>query len=167
MVHASVLFLVDAKLVLLQPSKDEGGTLKYDMRIIANDVEYFAFVRDQGLLRNSAESSQPLSAIGEHSPNGIKPDTALQDSLWFFNGNSIQCWPDVQDILKPVSLEGTRDLPQPITIPTDFYPTSIGLSNGVVIGIEPELVQRRDAQFAFFRFSIRVNPILPPKHNQH
>ena len=153
-----MLFLVDAKLVLLQPSKDEGGTLKYDMRIIANDVEYFAFVRDQGLLRNKSESSPPLSAIEENSPDGIKTDTALQDSLWFFNGNRVQCWPDVQDLLKPISLEGTRDFPQPITIPTDFYPTSIGLRNGVVIGIEPELVQRRDAQFAFFRLSIRVRP---------
>lgn len=164
MVHASVLFLVDAKLVLLQPNKDEGGTLKYDMRIIANDVEYFAFVRDQGLLRNSAESNQPLSAVEENSPDGIKTETALQDSLWFFNGNRIQCWTDIQDLLKPVSLKGTRDIPQPVSIPTDFYPTSISLSNGVVIGIEPELVQRRDAQFAFFRFSIRVGTIHPLSH---
>ena len=129
------------------------------MRIIAHDVEYFAFVRDQGLIRNSAEPTQPLSAVEENSPDGIKTSTALQDSLWFFNGNRIQSWTDVQDLLKPVSLEGTRDLPQAISISTDFYPTSIGLSNGVVIGIEPELAQRRDAQFAFFRFSIRVSYI--------
>ena len=153
--HASVIFLVDAKLVLLQPSKDEEGTLKYDMRIVANNVEYFAFVRDQGLL-NTSPSQTPLSALEEHSTNGIRPEMALQDSLWFFNGNHIQCWTDAQDLLKPASMESSKDLPAPISMSTDFYPTSIALSSGVVLGIEPELVQRRDAFFAIFRYSIRV-----------
>ena len=156
MVHASVIFLVDAKLVLLQPSKDEAGTLKYDMRIIANNVEYFAFMRDQGLLYTSPNQTPPLSALEEESTNGIRPETALQDSLWLFNGDCIQCWTDAQDLLKPASLEGSKDLPSPISISTDFYPTSVALSGGVVLGIEPELVQRRDASFAFFRYSIRV-----------
>ena len=156
MVHAAVIFLVDAKLVLLQPGKDETGTLKYDMRIIANNVEYFAFVRDQGLLHTSPAQTPPLSALEEENTNGVRPETALQDSLWLFNGDHIQCWTDALDLLKPASLEGSKDFPTPISISTDFYPTAIALSSGVVLGIEPELVQRRDAYFAFFRYSIRV-----------
>ncbi|KAG8533227.1 uncharacterized protein KY384_002010 [Bacidia gigantensis] len=44
---ASVVFLVDAKLVLLQSSTNDAGEMKYDMRVIANNVEYFDLMRDQ------------------------------------------------------------------------------------------------------------------------
>ncbi|MCJ1400729.1 hypothetical protein MMC11_003937 [Xylographa trunciseda] len=161
-VHASVLFLVDAKLVLLQPTTDDEGKLKYDMRIIASNVEYFAFIRDQGLSRNTAETPLPLSAVEENGSDDFRMDSALLDSLWYFNGISIQCWPDTQDLLKPASTEDHKDLPSPVPILVDFYPTAIALRSGVVIGIDPELVQRRDAHFAFFRFSIRTQLFLPP-----
>lgn len=156
-VHASVIFLVDAKLVLLQPSKDETGKLKYDMRIIANDVEYFSFLRDQNTSRPGSAYNLPSSASAENGSDGIRTELALQDSLWYFNGSHVKCWTDAQDLLKPSSLESSKEIPQPISISTDFYPTSIALRNGVVIGIESELVQRRDAYFAFFRYAIRVN----------
>jgi hypothetical protein len=156
-VHASVLFLVDAKLVLLQPNMDENGKLKYDMRIIANDVEYFSFLRDQNSSRPGSAYNAPFAGSAENGSDGIKTEVALQDSLWYFNGIHVKCWTDVQDLLKPSLLEGDRDIPQPVSISTDFYPTSIALKNGVVIGIEPELVQRRDSYFAFFRYTIRVN----------
>ncbi|MCJ1388668.1 hypothetical protein MMC18_001517 [Xylographa bjoerkii] len=161
-VHASVLFLVDAKLVLLQPTTDDEGKLKYDMRIIASNVEYFAFIRDQGLSRNTTETALPISAVEENGSDDIRTDTALLDSLWYFNGSSIQCWPDTQDLLKPASMDGPKDVPNPVSIPVDFYPTAIALRSGVVMGIDPELVQRRDTHFAFFRFSIRTQLFLPP-----
>jgi hypothetical protein len=43
---ATILFLVDGKLVLLQPTTTEGGELKYEMRIIAQNVETYALMRD-------------------------------------------------------------------------------------------------------------------------
>ncbi|MCJ1436274.1 hypothetical protein MMC27_005652 [Xylographa pallens] len=161
-VHASVLFLVDAKLVLLQPTTDNEGKLKYDMRIIASSVEYFAFIRDHGLSRGIPETPLPISALEENGSDDFRTDTALIDSLWYFNGNSIQCWPDVQDLLKSASTEDHKDIPTPVSIPVDFYPTAIALRSGVIIGIDPELVQRRDAHFAFFRLSIRTQLFLPP-----
>ncbi|MCJ1382628.1 hypothetical protein MMC17_005741 [Xylographa soralifera] len=160
-VHASVLFLVDAKLVLLQPTTDDEGKLKYDMRIIASNVEYFAFIRDQGLSRNTPETPLPISAVEENGSDDFRTDPALLDSLWYFNGSSIQCWPDAHDLLKSAPTEDHKDFPTPVTISVDFYPTAIALRSGVIIGIDPELVQRRDAHFAFFRLSIRTQLFLP------
>ena len=153
--HASVLFLVDAKLVLLQPSQDDDGALKYDMRIVANDVEYFVFTRDQYIPASTTENPL-LEESNNNSGESVQAETGLRDSLWYFDGQQVQCWTDIQDLLKPPSSEGSRDLQLPISISTDFYPTSVAFSKGVIIGIEPDLVQRRDVHFAFSRFTIRV-----------
>ena len=160
-VQASVIFLVDAKLVLLRPAQDRQGSLKYDMHIIANNVEYFVFIRDQPSLLTKKESVEPFSAIEEQGSSSLQPETALQDSLWYFDGNRMQCWTDIQDVLRENPLDKSRDLPSPVSIITDFYPTSIGITKGVFIGIDPDVVQRRDAQFAFFRFTNRVSSLHP------
>jgi hypothetical protein len=49
-VLAAVIFLVDGKLVLLQPCPTEDGAPRYDMRVLASQVEFFALMRDQLLL---------------------------------------------------------------------------------------------------------------------
>jgi RAB6A-GEF complex partner protein 1 len=152
-VNASVLFLVDAKLVLLQPATDDSGTLKYDMRIIANDVEFFSFTRDQIALRNQTRTIPSISEAGERDQVAQN----LLDSLWYFNGQKVLCWPDVQDLFKTAAVEGSKEIPDPISIPIDFYPTSVSLSKAIIVGLEPELVQRRDVQFAYYKFSIRVS----------
>ena len=151
-IHASVLFLVDAKLVLLQPTTDESGSLKYDMRIIANEVEFFNFTRDQIALRNQTRTIPSIPDSDEQK--AVARD--LLDSLWYFNGQQAMCWPDVQDLFKAAAEEGSRELPEAIHILIDFYPLSISLNKAVIVGLEPELVQRRDIQFAYYRFSIRV-----------
>ena len=156
---ASVIFLVDAKLAVLQPTKDENGLLKYDMRVVANDVEYFALMRDQNTSLNSPEQSHPSSPSAENGVNGAAAHAAqdgLKDSLWFFDGKRMQCWTDIQDVLKTASVESGADPPPLIAIPADFYPTSVVLRKGTVLGIESELVQRRDVNFALFKFSTRV-----------
>lgn len=151
------MFLVDAKLVMLQPAKDESGSLKYDMRILAHDVEYFSFSRDQSPYRNPAKMVSLSSEAGRNGKDEMQPAPGLLDSLWYFDGQQVQCWPDVQDVIRSAAAEGNRDLPRSIQIPIDFYPTSVALNKGIVIGVEPDLVQRRDLQFAFYRFSIRVS----------
>ncbi|KAL8779431.1 MAG: hypothetical protein Q9213_006949 [Squamulea squamosa] len=159
--NASVLFLVDAKLVLLQSSMHEGNP-KYDMRVIAHNVEYFDLMRDQGTLLDSPSQSLPESPSGEEaSITGIHADRALRDSLWYFNGESVQCWTDVEDLLTCASTENDRDLPPPVSLATDFYPISIWLNRGIVLGLDPELIQRRDVHFAMFRYTIRTQLFLP------
>ncbi|KAL8729306.1 MAG: hypothetical protein Q9166_004803 [cf. Caloplaca sp. 2 TL-2023] len=159
--HASVLFLVDAKLVLLQSSIGE-GTHKYDMRVIANNVEYFDLKRDQRTLINSPSHSLPESPSGEESPiSGLRVDRGLRDSLWYFDGESVRCWMDVEDLLISASTENDRDLPQPVSISADFYPTSVMLDRGIVLGLDAELSQRRDVHFAMFRHTMRTQLFLP------
>ncbi|KAL8914678.1 MAG: hypothetical protein Q9171_000690 [Xanthocarpia ochracea] len=159
--HASVLFLVDAKLVLLQSSVNE-GTQKYDMRVIANNVEYFDVMRDQGTLVDSPSQSLAESPSGEHSPiTGLHADRGLRDSLWFFDGESVRCWTDIEDLLESASSENDRDMPPSVSIATDFYPTSILLSRGIILGLDSELIQRRDVRFAMFRHTIRTQLFLP------
>ncbi|KAI9684775.1 MAG: hypothetical protein M1829_000150 [Trizodia sp. TS-e1964] len=159
---ASVLFLVDGKLVLLQPSTTEGGELKYDMRVIAQNVEYYALMRDQPPLptSNLEQDIYPNSALTTNS-NGISQGSGLRDSLWVFDGNDMRVWTDIQDILRQASIEMSRELPSSILVPVDFYPLSTLLSKGILLGVDPDLVQRRDINFAFFRLSIRTQLFLP------
>ena len=154
--YASVIFLVDAKLVLLQPTKDVDGGLKYDMRVIANNVEYFVFMQDPGTWPSTALYTQLPSTINGENIDDLPGDTGLTESLWYFDGQKVRCWTDIQELLEPASSEGQKDSPTLVSIATDFYPTSVVLRKGVVLGIEADLVQRRDVQFAFYRFTIRV-----------
>lgn len=153
---ASVLFLVDGKLVLLRPSVSEEGNLKYDMRVIAQNVEFHANMRDEpfsvlGLPQQQVDDGQQqLSAAVSGGVN-------LRSSLWVYDGNGLKVWAEVQDVLDAVSAEHSQALPDTVYIPMDFYPLSMLLDKAIVLGVESELVQRRDISFSFFRFNIRVS----------
>ncbi len=149
--HASVFFLVDGKLVLLRPSVNEEGQLKYDMRVIAPNVEYYASMRDQPF-----QTTPPQAR--SHLLGGMETEN-LKNSLWFFDGAELKVWTDMEPVLKAMSGESTRELPLPASIPVDFYPLSVLLGKATVLGVEPDLVQRRDISFSFFRFSIRVRSV--------
>ena len=141
---------------MLQPSTSEDGGLKYDMRIIANCVEYYALMRDQTPLIRSARSPIEASQPHESPVDDLQYGQPLEDSLWFFDGNRMQCWIDIQEVVRSAATGLGRELPALVPVGIDFYPTSILLSKGIVLGVESELVQRRDAHFAFFRFATRV-----------
>lgn len=145
---ASVIFLVDGKLVLLSPSMNEEGQLKYDMRVIAQNVEYHASMRDQPLLNMTREEEASSLKNGP---------SALRDSLWVFDGTEVKAWTSIGDILSAASSDTGKDLPSPVSVPVDFYPLSILLEKGIVLGVESDLVQRRDVNFSFFHFAIRVS----------
>lgn len=151
---ATVLFLVDGKLVLLQPSLNGERQLKYDMRVVAQNIEYYALMRDQAFFNSPLTGSITLPQIGGEPQN--YSTQALRDSLWMFDGNEMKVWTDVQDVLRSAPAEMGRELPPAIGVNVDFYPLSVLLSKGILLGIEPDLVQRRDVNFAFFRFTLRV-----------
>lgn len=149
---ASVLLLVDGNLVLLQPSLSDSGELKYEMRIIAHDVEYYILMRDQSSFNfapPSDESVPPSPSVGI-ALSTYQTNPSLRDSLWMFCGKDLLAWSDVQDILRG------GDLPKPLPVPVDFYPLSVLLNKGIVLGVEPELIQRRDVTFSVLKFAIRV-----------
>jgi hypothetical protein len=49
-------------------------------------------------------------------------------------------------------------MPAPVKIPVDFYPMAALVQRGIILGIESDLVQRRDIGFAYFKISTRVIP---------
>jgi hypothetical protein len=152
---ATVLFLVDGKLVLLQPSLSEEQKLKYDMRVIAQNVEYYVLMRDQQFASPPRESAPIVNGLGLDNQTPDDGD-GLRDSLWTFEGNEMKVWPDVQDVLQSAPSDLGRELPPMVSIPVDFYPLSVLLGKGILLGLEPDIVQRRDVNFAFFKFTIRV-----------
>ncbi|KAI5209726.1 hypothetical protein AUEXF2481DRAFT_66408 [Aureobasidium subglaciale EXF-2481] len=162
---ASVLFLVDAKLVLLQPSANEHGELKYDMRVIAHNVEFYTLSREQppstsspSLLESGSDNSYiPVDVLG-HS---------LRDSLWYFDGTSMHAWSDVLDVLSSALTEHGRDVAPTVAIETDFYPLSAIVEKGLLTGLESDLVQRRDINFAFYRLNQRTHLSIPSLLRHH
>ncbi|KAI6379123.1 hypothetical protein MCOR25_002102 [Pyricularia grisea] len=151
---ASVMFLVDGKLVILNPSLNEQGNLKYDMRVVAQSVEYYTCMWDQPFIDTLPPASD--SAL----PPGSEHEGSLEQSLWMLEGGELRVWPDVQSVLDVVSPAG-GDVPPTASLPTDFYPLSMLRSKGIILGVESELAQRRDINFSFFRFAIRTHLFLP------
>ncbi|KAF8542696.1 RIC1-domain-containing protein [Trichophaea hybrida] len=150
---ATMIFLVDGKLVLLQPSTTEGGELKYDMRVLLQNVEYYALIRDQPVQQVFLSKPEEDTPLSETFP--VPVERNLSDSLWAFDGNDVKAWIDVKDILE--SGENGRELPSPVKVPVDFYPLSTLVNRGIILGIESELVQRRDVGFSHFKFSTRTH----------
>jgi RAB6A-GEF complex partner protein 1 len=143
--------------VLLQPTTTEGGELKYEMRIIAQNVEMYALIRDHPAfaLDTHGSSIPPSPSLGL-TMNGVHGHD-LRDSLWFFDGHDMRVWIDMQDVLSSVSVDLGRELPTPVNIPVDFYPLSALINKAVIFGVETEIIQRRDTSFAFLRFGTRVS----------
>ncbi|KAI5818466.1 RIC1-domain-containing protein [Pyronema omphalodes] len=150
---ATMLFLVDGKLVLLQPSTTEGGELKYDMRVLLQNVEYYTLTRDQPPQQLKSPSIDEDSPLGHMFPTVAVQN--LSDSLWTYDGTDVKVWIDVKDILE--AGENGKELPVPVKVPVDFYPMSTLTSRGILVGIESELVQRRDIGFSLFKFSTRTH----------
>lgn len=167
---ATIIFLVDGKLVSLQPATKDTGELKYEMRIIANNVEYYALMRDRPNF-NHVPHSHSIANGAAVSPSEA-PDVPLyyqndlRDSLWFFDGQDMRVWTDVQDVLASASPELARDLPEPVKISVDFYPLSALMDKGVLFGVESEMVQRRDTSFAYMRHVIRVSRAFRQKRSK-
>lgn len=164
---ASVLFLIDGKLALLQPATNERGELKYDMRIVAQNVEYYLLLRDQPSL------IPPAKRLGTETPNtdslGLSAPLghSLRDSLWYFDGSDLSVWSDMQDVLASAPADLGRDLPPAVTIPVEFYPLCAVVAKGIIVGVDSDLVQRRDINFSFFRHVPRTQLFLPHLFRYH
>jgi RAB6A-GEF complex partner protein 1 len=160
---AAVLFLVDDKLVLLQPSRANDGGLQYDMRVLAHHIEFYILMRDQLFFNFTSmgdESVPPTPSSGQ-GLNGVATQHTLRDSLWTFSGNDLRMWSDVRDVLR-MAVEGSlTDTVSLLSVPVDFYPLSVLLNKGIVLGIESDLIQRRDLPFAQFRTPIRTHLFIP------
>lgn len=150
---ASVIFLVDGKLVLLSPSVEDEDQPKYEMRIIARKVEYHVSMRDQPRLHGS---DQEAAGAGPDQDGG-GGGGALRDSLWLFDGTEVKAWTSMREVLEATLGDGVREMVAPVSVPVDFYPLSVVLEKGIILGVESDLVRRRDVAFSFFHLAIRVS----------
>ncbi|RMZ75708.1 hypothetical protein DV738_g5316, partial [Chaetothyriales sp. CBS 135597] len=161
---ASVLFLLDDKLVLLQSSRGRDDEQKYELRVLAQHVEFYILMRDQLYFNFNRpdESVPPTPSVGTMLDRvGRQGQHSLRDSLWIFSGRDLRLWPDVREVLGQAAQEGVARTRSLVSVPVDFYPLSILLTKGVVLGIEGELVQRRNLAFGQWRTRIRTQLFLP------
>lgn len=123
------------------------------MRIVAQNVEYYALMRDQPHFHRTTPTS-----LQKKKETGIPKfhQNDLTNSLWYFDGVDMHVWTDTQELLASAPPELGRELPIPVKINTDFYPLSIILNKAILFGIEPDITQRRDMGFSVLRFATRV-----------
>ncbi|KAK7694309.1 hypothetical protein QCA50_001491 [Cerrena zonata] len=124
---ATVLMIVGGKLVLLRPRKTRSQEVNYDMQILADRIE-FCWIH--------------LRGIG-----------TLENSLWGYDGQNLRVW------LNALSIESSprqevdepQDVEASVKIPLDFYPLSVLMDKGIIIGAEHETATRMSLPFVMFR----------------
>ncbi|KAL1713253.1 RIC1-domain-containing protein [Schizophyllum commune] len=135
---ATVLMVVGGQLVLLRPRKSGDQEVKYDMQIFADRIE-FCWTH--------------LRGIG-----------ALENSLWGYDGTGMRVWLNALAIERPQSQDPTApsDVKESVHIPLDFYPLSVLMDKGIIIGAEHEAATRSNLPFVMFRHATSSHLFLPP-----
>ncbi|KIY65901.1 RIC1-domain-containing protein [Cylindrobasidium torrendii FP15055 ss-10] len=132
---ATVLMVVGGQLVLLRPRKTAEQEVQYDMQIFADRIE-FCWIH--------------LRGIG-----------ALENSLWGYDGQSMRVWLNALNIETPPTEMQTlvpgqplaKSVKESVNIQLDFYPLSVLMDKGIIIGAEPETATRSNLPFVLFRHS--------------
>ncbi|KAI0963163.1 hypothetical protein AcW1_000322 [Taiwanofungus camphoratus] len=126
---ATVLMIVGGKLVLLRPRKSGDQEVKYDMQILADRIE-FCWIH--------------LRGIG-----------TLENSLWGYDGQGIRLWLNALNIESSQPPDDTSvlkgNVKESVNIPLDFYPLSVLMDKGIIIGVEYEAATRLNLTFTMFR----------------
>ncbi|KAL7285751.1 hypothetical protein ACG7TL_000860 [Trametes sanguinea] len=113
-------------------AQSEEGEVKYDMQILADQIE-FCWIH--------------LRGIG-----------TLENSLWGYDGQGIRVWLNALAIESaPSAADGedgqtpTDNVKESVKIPLDFYPLSVLMDKGIIIGVEVEAATRTNLSFTMFR----------------
>ncbi|KAF9023405.1 RIC1-domain-containing protein [Hymenopellis radicata] len=128
---ATVLMVVGGQLVLLRPRKSADQEVQYDMQIFADRIE-FCWIH--------------LRGIG-----------ALENSLWGYDGQSMRVWLNALSLDAPQSDPTSptevseKSVKENVNIQLDFYPLSVLMDKGIIIGAESETATRSNLPFVMFR----------------
>ncbi|KAJ7293159.1 RIC1-domain-containing protein [Mycena rebaudengoi] len=125
---ATVLMVVGGQLILLRPRKSGDQEVKYDMQIFADRIE-FCWIHLRGI-------------------------SALENSLWAYDGHGIRVWLNALAIEAPRlddQNEAQDSVKESVNIPLDFYPLSVLMDKGIIIGAEHEVAARSTLPFVIFR----------------
>ncbi|KAG7099576.1 hypothetical protein E1B28_001406 [Marasmius oreades] len=121
---ATVLMVVGGQLVLLRPRKSADQEVRYDMQIFAEHVE-FCWIHLRGI-------------------------RALENSLWGFDGKKMRVW--LNALTMDQATNGDHEnVEESLAIPLEFYPLSVLMDKGIIIGAEHEIATRGNLSFAMFR----------------
>jgi hypothetical protein len=146
---ATVIFLIDGKLVLLRPRKAGLDEVKYDLQVLADKIEFYW---------------THLSGIG-----------TLENSLWGYDGQKIRVWLNAlmvdskaltQAVLSgslppsPVPGQSLRAIKESFAISLDFYPLSVLMSKGIIVGVDQETTVRRTVSFAYSKLTTNTHLFL-------
>ncbi|KIR54632.1 hypothetical protein I315_02510 [Cryptococcus gattii Ru294] len=119
LIVATIIFLVDGKLVLLRPRRARTDEVRYDMQILADHIEaYWTHLQGVGTLENS---------------------------LWGFDGLNMRIWLDALTIeATKVDLmsDAYENVEESVKLRPDFYPLSILMDKGIIIGVDYETSTR-------------------------
>lgn len=127
---ATVVFLLDGKLVVLRPSmrtEPPTGDLKYDMRVLSDKIEFFLILMNRG-----DEALAPT----------------LKGSIWGWDGKNFNVW------LPPQSPRGQRE--PPVIVPLDFYPSTVISMYGIITGLNSQSSNQRSLGFTSFKIKSSV-----------
>jgi hypothetical protein len=137
LIVATIIFLVDGRLVLLRPRKAGNDEVRYDMQVLADRIEsYWTHLHGVGTLENS---------------------------LWGYDGRDMRVWLDALTIeATRVDLEADsyESVQASIALRLDFYPLSILMDKGIIIGVEYE-TSTRTLPFALFKLQTNTYLFLP------
>ncbi|KAF8973675.1 RIC1-domain-containing protein [Flammula alnicola] len=124
---ATVLMVVGGQLILLRPRKSASEEVKYDIQVLADRIE-FCWIH--------------LRGVG-----------ALENSLWAYDAQGMRVWLNALSIESPQSHDATsaKDVKESVRIPLDFYPLSVLMDKGIIIGVEHETAIRSNLPFVMFR----------------
>lgn len=126
MTAATILLLVGGQLVLLTPRKNSARNVKYDLRILADRIE-FCWIH--------------LRGVG-----------ALENSLWGYDGEALRIWLDALTISShKESSPYVSSVVENVRLPLEFYPLSVLMDKGIIIGAEQEILVRSSLSFVIFR----------------
>ncbi|KAJ1028728.1 hypothetical protein NDA16_001894 [Ustilago loliicola] len=169
---ATIIFLIDGKLVLLRPRK-VGGTNRPNS--IQNPLEDFDDPRhdqvgygdDDDGDEEVAYDMQILADKIEYYWTHLQGIGTLENSLWGYDGNGIKLWLDALRIPSSDPDESLRSddeedeeqdqrpeyktIESSVSMPLDFYPLCVLLEKGIVLGVESEVSLRRSLDFALWR----------------
>lgn len=99
LVLATIIFLVDGKLVLLRPRRAATDEVRYDMQVLADRIESYW---------------THLHGIG-----------TLENSLWGYDGTGMRVWLDALTI-ESTRIDAAKDeyehIKESVYLPLDFYP---------------------------------------------
>ncbi|ORX38232.1 RIC1-domain-containing protein [Kockovaella imperatae] len=137
LIVATIIFLVDGKLVLLRPRRAANDEVRYDMQVLADRIEAYW---------------THLHGIG-----------TLENSLWGYDGKGMRVWLDALTI-EATKLDSTKDayesVKESIYIPHEFYPLSILMDKGIIIGVDYE-TSSRSLPFTLFKLQTGAHLFLP------